>query len=216
MSIKAAFFWFAVTFFALPSQAQVWEEEPASNETAAPDPQDAGESDAAGGVPEDNKEVAPVGDPLIIKSKEVFKRVNRLDLAGAFGYSPIKGTFSEDALGFSFWATFPSLDQGFLPGLNDSFNFEAGLYAEWAWSGISVIRHYFNFMPAVGARWNFHLTRKWTLYSAARVGLQFGEAGFRPGGAGAIGASWQLTPDMALKAELDTRQFVNLGVSFPY
>ncbi|MBL92142.1 MAG: hypothetical protein CMH56_10095 [Myxococcales bacterium] len=216
MSIKAAIFWFAITVFALPSQAQVWEEDTNVSETAGSAPQDAGESDAPGGVPEDNSPAAPQADPFIIKSKDVFKRVNRLDLAGAFGYSPVYGTFSENTLGFSFWATFPSLDQGFLPGLNDSFNLEAGLYAEWAWSGISVIRHYFTFMPAVGARWNFHLTRKWTLYSAARVGLQFGEAGFRPGGAGAIGASWQLTPDMALKAELDTRQFVNLGVSFPY
>ena len=215
MSSKILAFALITAFWALPAEAQLWEEE--ASETKSSDAGDAGVADVPGGVPEDaSANNTSAGDPVIIKGDGTNPRPNRLDLAGAFGYSPYYGTFSGNALGFSFWAVLPSLQKGFLPGLNDSFSLEAGLYSEWAWSGISVIRHYFTFMPAVGGRWNFHLTEQWTLHAAARFGVQFGEAGFWPGGTGALGATWQLTPEMGLRAEMDTRNFVNLGVSFPY
>ena len=216
MSIRAALFWFSFTVFALPSQAQVWEEDqPIQNDETQPDAKDAGASDTAGGVPNDEQNISPVGDPFIIKSDKAFKRVRRLDLAGMYGYNPTTGRFQNDVLGFSFWATLPSLEKGFLADLNDSFNLEAGLFSEWKWSPMGA-SHDLIFMPAMGGRWNFHLTHKWTLYSAARVGLEFTKIGLRPHGAGALGALWQLKPHMSLKAELNTRHFLNVGVSFPY
>jgi len=208
---------FTFTFLTLmclttPLHAQMWEEENAGTT----DPKDAGDTPENGA--EADVEEAPVADPdpLIIKSHKKYKRSKSLDLIGAFGYNPTAGTFANNSLGLTFFAVFPSLDDGFLDGINDSFNLEAGLYSEWSWAGYTVISHNFTFMPAVGGRWNFHLTPKWNIYAAARLGVQLGNYGFLPGGAGALGASWRFNEDMAFRVEMDTRHLFNLGVSFPY
>ena len=174
-------------------------------------------ADAPGGVPEDaSANNASAGDPLIIKGRWHKPSSQPIGFGGRSRLQPLLRHLQWKCVGVFVLGGTASLEKGLLPGLNDSFSLEAGLYSEWAWSGISVIRHYFTFMPAVGGRWNFHLTEQWTLHAAARFGVQFGEAGFWPGGTGALGATWQLTPEMGLRAEMDTRNFVNLGVSFPY
>ena len=203
---------FAVTFLATPLHAQLWDEEPPS-ETV--DPKDAGDTPENGSDDEaEIEEEKPQPDPLIIKSNKVFKRVRRLDLSGAFGYNPLINSFANNALNFNFWAVFPSLNKGFLDGINDSFSWEAGIYSGWVWSGYTVIRHNFSFMPAAGGRWNFHLTPRWNIYAAARIGLLIND--FQLRGAGAIGALWKYNDDFSIRAEMDSQHLLNLGVSFPY
>ena len=204
---------FAWICFAAPLHAQMWDEAP--SETT--DLKDAGASSENGPSDDidENKEEKAAPDPIIIKSDKVFSRVKRLDLSGAFGYNPLVNSFANNALGLTFWAVFPSLEKGFLDGINDSFDLEAGIYSEWVWAGYTVIRHNFSFMPAVGGRWNFHITPRWDVYAAARVGLRLDNT-LRIAGAGALGALWKYNEDFSLRAEMDSQHLLNLGVSFPY
>jgi hypothetical protein len=207
-----SFAFITLTCLTTPLHAETWEEDNVKTK----EPTAAGETPENGTATEEEKAPTVDSDPIIIKSKKKYQRSNSLDLTGAFGYNPTAGTFANNSLGLTFFAVFPSLDNGFLDGINDSFNLEAGLYSEWEWAGYTVIRHEFTFMPAVGGRWNFHLTPKWNIYAAARLGVNLDKYGFHPGGAGALGASWRFNEDMAFRFEMDTRHLFNFGVSFPY
>ena len=153
-----------------------------------------------------------------LQEENAFKNaVQRLDFAGSFGYSAHYYSFNNKALGGSFLATFPALDEGFIPRVNDSFLLEAGIFANWSWFGYSTISHLFSLMPAVGGRWVFHLDPKWDVFAAARFGILFDRpTNFEPSGVGGVGVLWHFQENLAFRAEVNNMNFWSLGVSIPY
>ncbi|MCH2110882.1 MAG: hypothetical protein MK135_16310, partial [Polyangiaceae bacterium] len=58
----------------------------------------------------------------------------------------------------------PIVDKGFVP-INDSFDIEVGLNTILFLDPFAV-----GVTPFAGARWNFHLQKKWDAYAALRLG----------------------------------------------
>ena len=66
------------------------------------------------------------------------------------------------------WFVLPVMHDGFLPGINDSFDVELGGYVVWYFRNDTS---YVFIEPAAGVKWNFHVLDELTLYVGARTGL---------------------------------------------
>jgi len=91
------------------------------------------------------------------------------------------------------------LDSGFVPSLNDSFAVEFGAFM----SARIGYRHdnLLWFVPEVGPRWNFHLTRRWDAFATLKAGWAVGKYGdfwFR----GTLGNNVWLSDAWAVRLEL--------------
>lgn len=128
-----------------------------------------------------------------------------------------------DSLGASVWYAFPVAPDGFIRAINDSFAIEVGgtlafvRAANWGGTGPT----YYGLIPAVGGRWNFHLTRDWTAFSTLKLGVLFGlgapgfynndwvDVGFT------LGALYRLQQSMQLRLELGYPFGLSVGLNFP-
>jgi hypothetical protein len=127
----------------------------------------------------------------------------------------VTGTLDTDWLGASLWYGLPILPQGFIAPMNDSFDLELGGHV------MLVIdrrrQGTFGLMPLGGVRWNFHLTRDWTVFTTLKLGAEliFGDR-FAPTGDGSIGAYLHVSRDLYVRMELGTHGVLRGGVSFPF
>ena len=131
----------------------------------------------------------------------------------------ILGSVSNHVVGGAGWFVMPVLHDGFVPGLNDSFDLELGGYVAWYFKGDA---DYLFLEPAAGVKWNFHILEELTAYVGARTGLVIGLGAdiFEPDGGGIAGIYWHLGQGVDLRVELGYRHVgragVQLGVSFPF
>lgn len=145
----------------------------------------------------------------IIQDKMSVERSLRIDILGSVGNHIVGG---------SGWFVMPVLHDGFIPGLNDSFDLELGGYVAWYFKDVS----YVFLEPAVGVKWNFHILDELTVYIGARTGLVLGLGAdiFEPDGGGIIGLYWHLGEGVDLRFEAGYghvgRAAGQLGVSFPF
>jgi hypothetical protein len=94
------------------------------------------------------------------------ERPQRIDvLAGGspFGstpYSSVAGMF-----------VIPIVPEGFIPNVNDTFNLEFGAYLDYhSYSNLGIDYRWLQLAPVGGARWDVHLTDKWTVFAMAKFG----------------------------------------------
>lgn len=128
-----------------------------------------------------------------------------------------------DSFGASVWYAIPVAHDGFIRDLNDSFDIEfggtLGFYRVASWGAPGPT--YYGLIPAVGGRWNFHLTRDWTTFATLKLGVIFGfgapgfynndwvDVGFT------LGALYRLQESMQLRLELGYPFGMSVGLSFP-
>ena len=117
------------------------------------------------------------------------------------------------------WFCYPIVPEGLIPSVNDSFYLEVGAFifdynvhvsngADYSYVGI---------FPAGGVRWDFHLTREWTVFATAKLGIRIG-TGDAPrtwwlDGGGSIGAYWKFSKAMYVRLETGNLGLVSAGIS---
>lgn len=154
----------------------------------------------------------------IIKDASVHDvRPTKLDFTGSLGF------IGDRDIGLAGWYSFPIVKDGFIPPLNDSFNLEFGAAVEYAWSnygyfGYHCDYNYYGVTPMGGVRWDFYLTKAWTVFAKAKAGIGYrvlkedcpgfddsgrGGTTFVPdGGAGAF---WNFSEGMGMRFEVGYR-----------
>ena len=146
----------------------------------------------------------------IIRDNQSVERSLRADFLGSVG---------DHIVGGAGWFVMPVLHDGFLPGINDSFDVELGGYVAWYFKGEGS---YVFLEPAAGVKWNFHVLNELTLYVGARTGIVIGLGAdiFEPDGGGILGLYWHLGQGVDLRYEGAYghvgRGGAQLGVSFPF
>jgi len=122
-------------------------------------------------------------------------------------------------IGGAAWLGYPILETGFIP-LNDSLYLEGGAYIAYfnVDVGHDATYDFLAVIPAVGARWNLHLTEQWTAFITGKIGFRIGF------GAAAdnelvpsftIGAIWEFSRAMFLRLETGNYGVLMAGVGFP-
>ena len=151
----------------------------------------------------------------LVKDKSVHDtRPTRVDVEATVGFIGYFGG------GVGGWFVLPIVPDGFIPALNDSFSLEMGVTFEYhRWAGSYS---YVRIVPLGGVRWDFHLTKDWTVFAKAKFGWELGmaESGWsetnRVGGPAAdfgLGAYYHFTKGVALR--LDLGNFgASAGLSF--
>lgn len=153
------------------------------------------------------KDLDPAIDPQwTISDRRPHERPQHLSLS--FGVWP------PTSISSSIWYAIPIVPNGFISSINDSFDIEFG----------AVIAGYFDgldhgaVIPAVGGRWNFHVTHNFIPFVTLKLDMQLG---FGPGDPNLFGVDMTLgtllrLSDWAyLRAELGYPQGIAVGVSFP-
>ena len=146
----------------------------------------------------------------IIRDNMSVERSLRADFLGSVGNHLVGGAG---------WFVVPVLHDGFLPGVNDSFDVEVGGYVAWYFKSDAS---YVFIEPAAGVKWNFHVLNELTLYVGARTGVVVGLGAdiFEPDGGGIVGLYWHLAEDVDLRLEAAYahvgRAGAQVGVSFPF
>ena len=144
-------------------------------------------------------------DDLTIGSNQTHSKAMRLDVMGLIAMRTVGGVG---------WLVVPVSPQGLVKGLNDSFDVEFGGYAAWH----SGSGNYLSLIPAVGAKWNFHMTKLLTMFVGARAGLEIGiaEDVLRVSAGGSVGTYWHVGQGVDLRFELGYPYLGMLGVSLPF
>lgn len=112
-------------------------------------------------------------EEMIIKDASVHDtRPSKLDLTGSFGF------FGDTQVGVAGWFSFPIVNDGFIPPLNDSFNLEFGAALDYSWINYggfasSCDFNYYGFAPMGGVRWDLYLTQKWTVFAKGKLGIGY-------------------------------------------
>ena len=128
------------------------------------------------------------------------------------------GGFALQRFGISGWYVLPILHNGPIPGLNNSLDLEfGGLFGYFHNLEQPELTEYFAVIPALGCKWNFHLTHAWSVFAAAKVGYRIGLAtpthGFMP--YGTLGARWRINDTIAMRFEAGYPNWLDIGVSIP-
>lgn len=95
----------------------------------------------------------------------------------------------------------PIAPDGLISSLNDSLYLEFGSFLRTMFGSLGP---HVSLIPVVGARWNFHLTPDWTVFSALRMGPAFALTDFAVGGLyidGSLGARWHASDTLDLRLE---------------
>lgn len=124
----------------------------------------------------------------------------------------------------------PIVPDGFIPGLNDSFDIEAGGYLGYnygcgvGFAGVGLGCGAFRVSPQVGVRWKFHLTSEWTVYAVSRLGFRmnfgpaYGDLGtfsvFGFDGYGGVGAYWMFSENLWMRFDTGTYG-ASIGLGLP-
>ena len=129
----------------------------------------------------------------------------RLDVMGVIAMSTIGGAA---------WLVVPVAPKGFVEGLDDSFELEGGGYVAWHSGGAN----YISIVPAIGAKWSFHVTKVLTTFVTARAGLEVGiaEDVLQLTGGGSLGTYWHVGEGVDLRFEVGYPYLGMLGVSLPF
>ncbi len=145
---------------------------------------------------------------LIIHDQESVTRPQRIDIVGQL---------HRNSLGGALWYSLPLIHEGFIKELNDSFHLELGVITSY----ILLTDHYAAFfgIPAVGVRWDFHLTQEWTLFAISKVGWMLGltrnpEYPLYP--YPSLGAYWQTQNGLNLRLETSHEGLAQVGISLPF
>ena len=116
------------------------------------------------------------------------------------------------------WFCYPIVPEGFLPSVNDTFNLEVGAWVFYYSVNVRPANYsYLGIIPAGGVRWDFNLTKDWTVFAAAKLGVRIGTGDapktMRLDGGGSIGAYWNFSRDMFLRMETGNQGLVAVGIS---
>jgi hypothetical protein len=164
----------------------------------------------------------------IIKDASVHaSRPTKLDVTGSLGF------LGDTDVGLAGWYSFPIVKDGFIPPINDSFNLEFGLAMDYAWSNYYVSSrcdyNYYDVTPMGGVRWDFYLTKSWTVFAKAKAGIgyrvsrdtdcfgtrvstsEYGGVQVIPDGG--AGAYWNFSEGMGMRFEIGYRGG-SVGLSF--
>ena len=146
--------------------------------------------------------------PFVIKNSQRIERPQRFDIVGQL---------HRNSFGASLWFSFPLLHKGFISKLNDSFHLEAGLITSYIW----VTEYYSAFygIPALGVRWDFHLTQEWTVFATAKFVWMLGFTRNPPNPLypyPSVGVHWNVDRDLSLRLETSHEGFLQAGLSFPF
>ncbi|MBI5509484.1 MAG: hypothetical protein HY903_12100 [Deltaproteobacteria bacterium] len=117
------------------------------------------------------------------------------------------------------WFCHPIRPEGFLPTVNDSFYIEGGAWIFYY--QVQVANHadysYVGIIPAGGVRWDFHLTRDWTVFATAKLGFRVATGASAPSsrldGGGSVGAYWKFSRSIFLRLETGNQGLVQAGVA---
>ena len=123
---------------------------------------------------------------------------------------------NRNSIGGALWYSFPLQHTGLLPELNDSLHIEAGLVTSYG-SHLHKHNDFVSLTPFGGIRWNFHLTRAWTLFTTAKLGwiIGFDEDYNGLTLTGTVGGIWHFDPQVALRIESGYGgRMAQVGVSF--
>ena len=149
-----------------------------------------------------------------IKDSAVSDRPHQLDVTGfiwPFGRST--------SFGGAVWYSIPIVPKGFIPPFNDSFALEFGAIASMVNDTRQPItRNYFALAPMGGVRWDFFLTRDWTLFAAAKIGWLWdssGRVGNSLTGSISVGAYWRFSRDLWLRIETGNLGIAQVGIALP-
>lgn len=124
------------------------------------------------------------------------------------------GVWPPSSVSASLWYAIPILPDGLIPSVNDSFDIEFG----------AVIAGYFDgldhgaFIPAVGVRWMFHVTRNFIPFATLKLNMQFGFGPYNPDLFGvdmSLGTLLRVADWAYLRFELGYPQGIAVGISFP-
>jgi hypothetical protein len=111
----------------------------------------------------------------------------------------------------------PVLEDGFIRGLNDSFFIEPGLYFGARFDDRRA--DYFWVVPEFGPRWNFHLTPRWDVFPALKVGWAFGRHQ-EPWVRATVGTVWWFSRPWGLRLETSgghpTPAMLYVGLSYQF
>jgi hypothetical protein len=155
----------------------------------------------------------------IIKDASVHDtRPTKLDVTGSLGF------LGDFGIGVAGWYSFPIVKDGFIKPINDSFNLEFGAALDYAWSdygyglGYRCDYNYYGITPMGGVRWDFYLTKSWTVFGKAKAGIgyrvasadcagfsssEYGGTHFVPDGG--AGAYWNFSEGMGMRFEVGYR-----------
>ena len=147
----------------------------------------------------------PIAGDLTIGSEQTHSNAMRLDVMGLIAMRTVGGVG---------WLVVPVSPQGLVEGLNDSLDVELGGFAAWHSDG----GNYLSVVPAVGAKWNFHMTRLLSMFVGVRAGLEIGIAEdiFRLSAGGSVGSYWHVGKGVDLRFEVGYPYLGMLGVSLPF
>jgi hypothetical protein len=152
----------------------------------------------------------------IIKDASVHTdRPTKLDFTGSLGF------LGDLDLGLAGWYSLPLVKDGFIPPINDSFNLELGATVDYQFFngyGTCDFKSY-GFAPVGGVRWDFYLTKAWTVFAKAKVGIGYrsfsDSCGFNYDYYGynhtyfvpdtGVGAYWNFSPGMGMRFDLGYR-----------
>lgn len=143
---------------------------------------------------------------LILKQPGPASRPAQLDVMA--GLSPWE-------LGVAAWYGIPVLPEGFIKPWNDSLYIEFGGAFEYYWG------YFYDFAalsPAAGARYNWYLTREWTVFVTAKLGWRIDFSDYDYGGFlmfSSAGAYYDLG-DMSLRLEVGYPFLAQAGLSFEF
>jgi len=121
--------------------------------------------------------------------------------------------------GAALWWGVPLVDDGLIPVWNDALYLELGAAgAYYSFTPIGDQHSNVGLVPMGGVRWNFYLTRDWTVFVTGKVGARFlfGELAQKSLAlAFSVGAFWRLSHAVELRLETGNLGFAQVGVSFP-
>jgi hypothetical protein len=197
---------------------------PDSTATAAPAAAASSNTDSSSSS--SYSEPSPTG--WIISDKRAQHHENQLSVM--LELDPIFGTFN---VGLGAYYSIPVIAHGPIPAINNSLAIEFGAFFEYYhWSydfpvpnGSGSINWY-AFAPLAGVRWDFYLTRDWTVFAGLKLGYAIGFAQGSVGVAGnystpgvssfifdfSSGAIWHFSKPVALRMELSSNFAFLVGV----
>jgi hypothetical protein len=162
-------------------------------------------------------------EPLIIKENGPHDyRPSKVDVTASAGF------FGDVDFGVAGWYSTPLVRDGFITAINNSFNLEVGAAIDYAFAnyGTGCDYNYTRIVPMGGVRWDFYLTKAWTVFGKAKAGPRYDVVsascngtkitnigGFGLGIDAGVGAFWNFSTRTALRLELGY-QGVAAGFSF--
>lgn len=154
------------------------------------------------------KEVDPATDAAwTIGDRRPHSRAQTLSLS--------VGIWPPTTLSGALWYATPVAADGFIPAVNDSVDIEFGLAVAGYFDGPD----HGALIPAVGGRWNFHVTHDWTPFVTLKLAARFGLGPYNPDWFDlglSLGSLLRLHDTVSLRLEVGYPTGLAVGLSFPF